>query len=292
LDILQRKIPDADFTRFIDTSLGKADPNRSVPWRVDPPPVWASQFRPRVIWDLGCALGAFTEAVIIRLLNWGCLERLERLVLVEGDISLHPNGVEGLKIELSQRMDSVFRRCGLDVVVDVLVTKITFHRLKGGVSPIFPLDQLSPQKADLVIASHLTYYFEDGSGDGFIRALRTHHLKSSGKIWCVVRNLDCPIYRMRKQVLEELNMPDPKPHDYAEHFQARVIPSFKDVLLQEEKKQGYSIKGVECLKLCHALMWRELPGPNDTPYKYAARAVCCESDPLFKETHFILEGRE
>ncbi len=295
MNIPERKVPEADFVRYVEEALGKADPDRAIPWVATPSPEWAVGFHPRIIWDLGCGLGAFTEAIILRLAGWGCLDRLKQLVLVEGDEAIHPGGGQGLRAELRQRMKTTLDHCGHDdVSVEVIIANLAFKRTEGGgASPISPLDGLASPRADLVIASHITYYFEDGSGQGITQALQTHHLQPNGRIWCVIRNLDCPIYRKRRQTLKELNMPDPKPYDYGEYFQDSVVPRFEGLLLREAKVHGYNIKGSECLKTGHSLMWREFPGSSETPYGRAVRAIYTDdADPLFRETHFIMEHHE
>lgn len=292
-DTTQRKIPEADFVRYIDESLGKADPGRSIPWAVDSPPPWAKEFHPKVIWDLGCGLGAFTESIILCLDSWGCLDRLEKFILVEGDKKLYQQPEQGLSTKLYNRIKNVLVVCGRgDAIVEVCMENIFFNRKEGNIiSSVSPLDGFSPPRADLIIASHITYYFEDGSGLSIVQALQSHHLQIHGKIWCVIRNLECPIYRMRRQVLKDLKIPDPKPYDYAESFHAKVLPRLKGLQLKAEKSNGYNINGPQCLKISYVLMWREMPGLRESSYKRASQAVCGKSDPLFEETHFILENQ-
>lgn len=283
-------MPEADFVRLIDERLGKSDPDYSVPWGEAPVPEWALSFRPQEIWDIGSGLGAFTEAVVLRLGSWGCLENLRKLVMVEADTSLDPGGARGLKCNLQARLGGVLDSLGHhNTCVEVITERITFDgysKKQASHAPI--LRRLSGRMADLVIASHITYYFGDGSGRELIDQLHGNHIEPGGVLWCVIRNLECPIYQARRELLSRLQTQDVKPYDYAEYFRDEVLPEVRKIKIRAMREHGYFIKGAHCRDTCHALMWREMADIDDTVYARAVSATCSEEDPLFRETHFIL----
>lgn len=293
-ETLNRLVPEAQFVTYIDETLGKADPRIAIPWTLKERPKWVEDFYPEVIWDIGCALGAFTESIIKSLAEWGCLKNLKQLILFEGDPNIHESGAEALQSSLIARVSGILASYKIEgVAIEVHITNVEFQQIEGTseVSPIKPLYALDQPKADLVVASHLTYYFGDGSGQGLIQALQSHHLQPNGKIWCVIRNLECPIYLKRRETLKELNTEEPKPHDYAEYFIDKVIPEIKQLNLLVAQELGYNLKiSDEWLKIGYVFMWREMPpsGGCETAYTQAVKAIAMEDDPLFKETHFIL----
>ena len=73
---------------------------------------------------------------------------------------------------------------------------------------VAPLQEL-PWRPDLIVASHVTYYFGNGLGLDLVNRLASHHLAPGGRIWLVIRRLNCPIYEVRAQAIKQLGSDDP-----------------------------------------------------------------------------------
>jgi len=160
----------------------------------------------------------------------------------------------------------------------------------------FLIPQLEPigKKADLVILSHVTYYFGDGSGRDLLQAIRDRYLSEDGIIWCVIRKHDCPIYQMRQLTLTQMGIAESKPYDYAEYFQTSVLPHLKGLHLIDCRDQGYlrDPKMEDRLEAAYSLMWRDPPNlAGDSAYSQAVMALKGVANALFDERHFILEGK-
>lgn len=285
-----RRVPEGEFVTEMDRLLGKREPDNSIPWPMTPVPDWISSRQPCVLLDIGTGVGGFLGAVLTRLAVWGKTQNLQSLIWAEGDETLHPEGAQGLKAALS----GIFSQCleGNALIEMIGITENLTIKFEDGA---FLIPQLEPigKKADLVILSHVTYYFGDGSGRDLLQAIRDRYLSEDGIIWCVIRKRDCPIYRMRQHTLSQMGITETKPYDYAEYFQTTVLPALKGLHLIDCRDQDYlcSPQMEGRLEAAYGLMWREPPNlAGDSTYSQAVLSLKGVTDALFDERHFILGG--
>lgn len=287
----ERGNPEGEFVVRIDELLEKRLPEKTIPWSAGSPPTWARGFRPRTIVDLGTGVGGFMGSVLLRLGQWGCLEQLERLVLIESDEMLSPLGGEGLQRLLSSKAGVSLIAAGrTDVVVEVVISPVRIEsNERNGEGMIRVLE--SYPEIDLLVASHITYYFGDGSGRELLPA-SGRYLSPTGRLWCVIRRQECPIYQARAKALATLGYDEVKPFDYAEYFEKRVLPSFPKFVILDAADKGYLADPGQKGRAdaAYFLMWREVPlQPYDTPYWQAVADIVALPEPLFVERHFIVE---
>lgn len=290
-DPSSRRTPEAEFVARIDDLLEKSLPERTIPWSASPPPEWAKQFRPRRIVDLGAGVGGFTHSVLLRLAQWGCLDDLEQVVLVESDRNLLPGGESALRAHLFRQVNSALPAGkGPGIALDV---HLAFIELRDGICKGEMTIPILEQHldADLIVASHLTYYFGEGSGHELLRCLRDRYLSTAGRIWCVIRKRACPIYHARAKMLRNLGITDVKPFDYAEYFESDVLPSLSGTTLLATEDKAYLCDPAfpNRGEAAHLLMWRQPPSIDpDDPYRRAVAEILVGSAALFVEQHFIL----
>lgn len=285
------RIPEADFVARIDDLLEKANPERTIPWPSLPPPDWARDFHPRRIIDLGAGVGGFTHSLLLRLGQWGCLDRLEAVDLVERDIEILSGGEAALRNELSRKVRSALpARQAAEVKLEIFLESIELKEIGDSSTAVIPV--MEPYRnVDLIVASHLTYYFDDGSGCRLLDSLGNRYMSAAGRLWCVIRRRQCPIYQARQEALRQLAFADIKPFDYAEYFESHVLPALPDLSLLAAEDKGYlsdaAFSGRE--EATHRLMWRQAPSPNQTDfYRQVAVKTSAQATDLFVERHFIL----
>ncbi|HET9637688.1 MAG TPA: hypothetical protein VFP12_00605 [Allosphingosinicella sp.] len=280
----------ARFQGVIDDALHKEEPSASIPWGAVPVPDWASQLRPVRIVDLGSATGRFTEAILTRLGQWNCLKRLRKLTLVEKEPGFGGEGhaaVEGIRRRCSRILSEQGVR-SVDIELRNEAVKVI-----GGASsrPQLRVGSNAFPNADLIIASHFTYYFRRGGSD-FLKALAPELLRTGGLAWVVVRKRECPIYRERLALLRE--------HDstyteggYAEDLEEVIGRGDLRLKLLACKDWSFlppgSIKPAD-ISLINLLMWRE-PYTQSSPERQAStrRAVHAKEN-LFAECHMVLKA--
>jgi hypothetical protein len=284
-------IPEAEFVIRIDQLLEKRLPEKTIPWSAGSPPLWARGFRPRTIVDLGTGVGGFISSVLLRLGQWGCLEQLERLVLIEGDETLSLTVDEGLPRLLSAKAEDALAAAGkTNVSVEVVVAPVQVEGKEESKEGVIRVLDPYPE-IDLIVASHITYYFGDGSGRLLLPALG-RYLSKAGRLWCVIRKQECPIYQARAKTLAMSDYDEVKPFDYAEYFEQAVLPFFPEFVTLETADKGYlGDPGQEGrADAAYFLMWREVPQqPYDTSYWQAVADIVAAPEPLFVERHFIVE---
>ena len=285
-----RSVPEAEFVTRIDDLLEKGIPDKVIPWSAEEPPLWVRGFRPRLIIDLGSGKGGFIRSVLLRLGQWDCLDKLERVVLVESDKALSPDGKNGVRATLVRRIRSTLLEVGKPAVrVDVVLEPIQLDKVGAGNQKVIRV--LEPYyDADLIVASHVTYYFGDGSGQELVRTLCERYLSGFGRIWCVIRKRGCPIYEARARTLRTLGTDDIKPFDYAEYFESAMLPMLPGVCVHAADDKHYlsDARKVGRFDAAYLLMWREAPPAISTPEVEAVSGIMDESVPLFAERHFIL----
>lgn len=291
---LGRLLPAGAFTRAIEELIEKDNPDNVIGWPADPVPEWARSFRPRSISDLGSGMGGETVSMLTRLGQWGCLESLQELHLFEHDNSLidgTPHGLAGYLRERAERAIRPFvtRSVGIEVHTESLVLDAC-----GGESFLRPLDKLS--RTDLAFCSHITYFFDDGSGLRFTKALLQQHLATNGLAWMNIRDLHFGAYKARSAVLDSLGLPDPQPFDYSEHYASVVMPALEGAELLESAQVKPQLRaGADRGMAAELMMWRTTLG-EETRRQYpevrlAVDRLARDSGPLFSETQFILAKR-
>jgi SAM-dependent methyltransferase len=286
-------MPGAIFNRAMEALLEKEDPDKVVAWPAKPIPAWARTFRPHVFLDLGCGLGAVTTSVLRRLAHWGCLATLREVVVVDNDVGLHNGGGPGLKAYLEQRIGHVLAELGiLNVSVRAEIETLRVISSNRGDEPdLAPLERICP-RADLILASHVTYYFGDGSGRELVTALAGHRLSDRGLIWVDVRDLDCPVYRARQRLLETFGINEPRPFDYAEHFEAHVIGQVPKLALVDRRRVEVAARpGSDAALAARLMMWRgDVSGDSlrEKAMFDAATLVAKTAPHLYSETQFVL----
>ena len=96
---------------LVDELLEKRDPDATMPWPASELPKWAQNFSPRVIVDLGTGVGGFLRSVLVRLGQWGCLQNLKKIVLVESDTFMLPGCETSLRNFLVQQTADALAVC-------------------------------------------------------------------------------------------------------------------------------------------------------------------------------------
>lgn len=293
---LGRFLPNAVFTHQVEMFFEKENPDKVVPWPKHPIPSWAYSFRPRVFLDLGSGLGGQTSATLMRLAQWGCLEKLERVVLVDRDTELYTSGAQGLRRHLESRISNTLLMFNLtDIEVQAHVEELTVARNEDNQIEVDPLAKICPE-ADLILASHVTYYFGDGSGRELIEGLLQSHISSGGKLWVNIRDLNCPVYSKRYDTVKSLGLVDEQPFDYSEYFYSDVIPNLAHMRLIDTATIGVDVRpGVDRVSAAYLAMWRTNIDPDDEhllPMLNAAQSLEMQTGPVFSETHFIIAHDE
>ncbi len=288
---LSRYLPSGNFTRAMEELIEKENPDNTVGWPASPVPDWATGFRPRVIADLGTGLGGETIAVLTRLALWGCLGDLRSIHLFEHDGTLDADGKQGIKRFLEHRIRSGPLAALLgDVDVQAHTDSLSVE-LHAGRLCLEPLEGLGI-KPDFVLASHITYFFDDGSGERLARAILDSQLSADGLLWMNIRNLHCPAYEGRAAAMALLGIEDPQPFDYAEQFVARVLPALQmarpvDVATVAPRLRA----GADRQTAAELIMWRStLDASTACPEVLrSAITVCAQGElPLFAETQFVI----
>jgi len=279
-------IPEADFVAEIDRLLEKHRPSLTVPWSLHAVPAWARHFRPRHVLDIGAGLGAFTSSYVECLKHWSCLTELRKVLLLDGERALFGADPERGAAQVCQTVRVKLGTSAADVAYDLRNAEVVDGR-------VHPLDELQWQ-ADLIVASHVTYYFGDGSGLDLVRNLGAHHLAPGGRIWLVIRRLHCPIYEVRSRTMEQMQRGDPKPLDYAERFLALATHALPDLKILAHQTMRFAISRPEPerLRAIHLLMWRAPPDESAFPEGIKAAQEAARSTAPFHEEHLVLGRAE
>jgi hypothetical protein len=284
--------PYSEFQERIDDAFARDNPARSVPWGSSRPD-WAAPFSPKTILDVGCAKARFTTSVLGRLGTWECLKDVKKIVLVESEPGFDANCPDAAE-DIRRRCRDTLSRYGRKNVDVQLVNQpaVVERRLSifGAQSKLSIATEMMPT-ADMIIASHITYYFASGGAE-FIHAL-AGSLTRSGLIWLVVRKRDCPIYRERSQVLNKVYQSIDQ-RDYAEDMETIIQRSPNLELIDASDRDFLSLgeRPSDCVDLAYLLMWRTAStGSMADPKFHAARKVCLAQEPLYSERHFIVRRK-
>ncbi len=91
------------------------------------------------------------------------------------------------------------------------------------------LEKEYPEGFDLVIASHVTYYFQDGALK-LVTEIIDKLMSTNGIAWFVVRDRNCSFYQARTKYLSNYNFRDLHPHQFSSYFITYSWSLFDDVL--------------------------------------------------------------
>lgn len=283
--------PYDDFQGFIDETLAKHDPSASIPWPDLPVPAWALDRRPAEIMDVGAATGRFTTAVLQKLGAWDCLSRLRRLHLVEEEPSFAGPGGEAVEREVRTRSQSALGR-STSARVEVRLSNVSAAPSGQGRSPLMVGGVVSGQ-VDLIIASHVTYYFPDG-GRALLRAVGSTLRPRGGFGWIVVRRRDCPLYRARQHALAIQSGPQGDPETFAEDLEEWLASDGSGLELIDVRDQSFLAglaRSRTLLDAASLLMWRRPYAALAASEEAALEHALDTDEPLFTETHFIVGPR-
>lgn len=168
------------------------------------------------ILDVGGGEGTFTELVL-------------KLLKANGACA----GATPLQVHIIEKDDVLWRKCkrrlgrpGIELKrVEVSAQEYDAFELPNNRKALLAFaDRLSnggAQRYDLIVASHVTYYF-DNAGAELAYALGSRLLAPTGFMWFVVRDRDCPFYRYREKLLAEHRLPDIHRECFSDAFLDRL----------------------------------------------------------------------
>ncbi|MFZ4857809.1 MAG: class I SAM-dependent methyltransferase [Desulfuromonadaceae bacterium] len=174
--------------------------------------------------DIGAGEGLFTATVLEILLQTG------KLV---GTLELHVLEAENRLWDICQTRLETTRSLLHDAGITLKVLRITeVQTLPRDTYELFgALERLKKAenfRYDLIVASHVSYYFHDGGID-FAYGVITRLLAKNGLAWFVVRDRNCPFYKLRKKLLLERGIPDINHHQFADSFISSLKSLFEGV---------------------------------------------------------------
>ena len=290
--LLAHYLPSAEFTRAMDYMVEKENPANSIAWPAEPVPAWARHLRVQHLADLGTGVGGETSAMLMRLGQWGCLNDLSEIHLFEHDAQLCPGGKADLAAALEARLRPCVPSHVQATVRFILHTEsMTVHGALGH-AVIEPIAQRQLH-FEFIFASHITYFFGDGSGQDLAHALCNHALKPGGIAWLNIRDQESPAYRARRDTLQHLGMADVQPYDYAEYFLQTTLPTLGARALDHRTVAPHLRPGVDRQEAAELMMWRgRITGHSkQAAAMREAAKLCARSEaPLFSETQFIIEN--
>ncbi len=261
------------FQGIIDHSLNKANPASSIPWCEDSPPLWAKGFLPKRIIDIGCAKAQFTQAVLIRLGQWGCLGALEEILLLDKEAGLIVDAERNCRSAVAPFVKNMPIIKGKTATVSINSGELSVD------------GQLLPS-AGLIIASHVTYFFGQPGGIDLVEAVLRNLMPTGGLGWFVIRKRNCPIYKLRIQRLSTRDKKDDSPNDYAECLEAEMRAKNMCVSIRDSRDcqfLGAEVEQTERSRIASLLMWRSLTDDCMEEFKHF-------NEPLFSERHIILSA--
>lgn len=277
------------FQGILDEILKKDDPAACIPWSSDDRPAWA--VCPSRILDLGAAYGQFTASTLRRLKSWDCLDQLQHLHLIEQQIGTPGSDDSGAIVEISRRCRQALAGSqGQNATI--LVSKGSFEvsHSENGKSVGLALDGAQLCPADLIIASHVTYYFPEG-GRALLEGIASMLRSSGGLAWIVVRRRSCPIYRERSRYLQSTGKSSDEA--YAEDLQQVICSTHSGLDLVDARDQSF-LGNSTAPKLRRAaaslLMWRKSMDALTYDERDLLDSVLGTVEPIFVERHMIVRA--
>lgn len=291
-DLFARLLPAGAFTRSIENLVEKDNPDNVIGWPADPVPHWAKGFHPFSIADLGSGLGGETISMLSRLGQWGCLDNLGEVHLFEHDLTLSNGSLKTLPQILKDRVESVLKQyVAKSVNIEVHTQSMKLGKTDGR----WVVDPISKylRQVDLVFASHITYFFDDGSGAHFTDALLQEHLAPEGRLWVNIRDRQCAVYEARAAALVALDIREPQPFDYAEFYRDHVLPHLPAARVLDSSSVSPRLRAHANRHLAAELMmWRTtidtVAARSAQVLRSATEQASAGDGPLFSETQFIL----
>lgn len=228
------------------------------------------------ILDIGAGEGTFLKLVLQLLQDNGAL-------------------ADDLTVSVIEKEDTLWRKCHTLLQSDRIRceriqidtnTRSTVKLPSDRVALIRSIDALKKTAGDgydLIIASHVAYYF-DNAGFDLAYALISRLLKPQGYAWFVIRDRDCPFYRCRDGFLAAASLPDIHRECFSDSFLDRVrclidnSPGTRPIM---EQKRTLSLSSDENREgLVSYLMW--LSGLTESQVNEACSVAAQEG---FSETH-------
>jgi SAM-dependent methyltransferase len=233
--------------------------------------VAAKSWTVKRILDIGAGEGKFTRLVIDLLKESNACPGPLHVDVIEKDDTLYeqcrlllegigatcrrvPTGQNGQTFELAKDRE--------DLLIFADHWKDTLS--KEGLEPGY----------DLLIASHVTYYF-DNAGTDLAYAFGSRLLKKSGHAWFVIRDRDCPFYRCRDEFLAASGLPDIHRDCFSDSFLDRLRCMVRDLdkaiptIFTQPRSLALDVTG-NATDLVSYLMW--LDGLSSNQIRAAAEA--------------------
>lgn len=203
------------------------------------------------ILDIGSGEGTFTETALTLLFQAGRLAPSVHVDIVEQ--------VDELWDVCERRLSSCAERLASQGIELSFCRVLSPRQIPQNQEELFSAFDLMYRECGvypLIIASHVTYYFHDGGID-FAYALLTRMLAYGGYAWFVVRDRNCPFYRLRKKMLVEKGLPDINTHQFADSFLNSLKALFPGV---SSNRRDFQLKLTEynkkrCQRTIEYLTW-------------------------------------
>lgn len=153
------------------------------------------------ILDIGAGEGKFTCVLLMQLMNLNLLELNATIDVIEPE--------EELRLKFMENINKIAN--------GFIINFHNLNELPSEDSKLFSAINSIEQHYDLIIASHVTYYFPDG-GINLAYRLVSKILREDGVAWFVIRNRRCSFYETKAEILRKNKIPDVNFHQYAESF--------------------------------------------------------------------------
>jgi len=179
----------------------------------------------RKMLDVGAGEGLFTATVLELLLQAGKLEGTLELHILEGEDRLWHICRKRL-----EETSEIMKGAGITLNISRITTVTALpHDTDNLFIALDRLAKSGESRYDLIVASHVSYYFHDGGID-LAYGIITRLLAKEGLAWFVVRDRNCAFYRLRKKLLMDRGIPDINHHQFADSFTSSLKTLFEGVL--------------------------------------------------------------
>ena len=241
-----------------------------------------ANWRVHYILDVGGGEGKFTALALDLLRQNGAIEGAIHVDVIEKDDTLWQKceslltaaGATCRRVPIFQDNNSTF-----ELPKDREHLLLFADRWKEGLS------KAGTPLYDLLIGSHVTYYF-DNAGADLAYALGSRLLTSAGHSWFVVRDRDCPFYRYRDNLLVRSHLSDIHRDCFSDSFLDRLRCMVPDLggaipsIYTQQRTLALDVTG-DAPALVSYLMW--LSGLSPEQISEAAKEG--SRDRGFAETH-------